>query len=303
TNNSLATATAFSAYAVYEVTWAGLAITPGIRTELVHTTLDDDLAGTSANRTDNTWAPGIGAFYSITDHLGVLAGVYEGFSPVAPGQPDAIQPEQSTNYEGGARFRHGDTSAEVIGFFSDYSNLSGDCSFSAGCSEDMLLDQFNGGAVHVYGLEALLGHTFEVRDVSFPARLTYTLTQSSFRSSFSSADPQWGDVDKGDSLPYVPEHQGSLSLGISRPMWNVVVSTTYVGEMWEMAGQGDPAPGEATDDYFMVDVVANHTVFDRGQVYLRIDNLLSADPIVSRRPFGARPSKPLLAQVGFKYTY
>src|SRR5690606_5377617 len=226
TSDNRGEAMALAAYAAYDITAFDLTLSPGIRTEYVQTTLRDDLNGATVERADHVWSPGLGAFYGVTETLGFLAGVYRGFSPVAPGQPEAIRPEESTNYEAGARFRRDNTRAEFIGFFSDYENLLGECSFSAGCTEDMLLDQFNGGRVHIFGIEAMGGHTIDAGPVTFPLRINYTFTQSSFRTSFLSDDPQWGDVGVGDELPYVPEHQVNFAAGVARPLWNVMLNAT-----------------------------------------------------------------------------
>ena len=35
----------------------------------------------------------------------------------------------------------------------------------------------------------------------------------------------------------------------------------------------------------------------------RVDNLLDREYVVSRRPFGARPGRPVAAQVGVEYVF
>jgi Fe(3+) dicitrate transport protein len=296
-----ATALAFSSHLAYEIEFWRLTLTPGARLEVVHTELTDDLTGARTERTDSVVLPGAGAFFAVTDDFGFLAGAYEGFSPVSPGQPTNVKPEKSANYEAGARFQRGTTQLEAIGFYNDYSNLTGECGFSTGCDETLVGRQFNGGQVDVWGLELLLAHTFKVSDVRFPSKLSYTFTKSEFGTSFASENPEFGDVERGDSLPYVPEHQASLSLGVERDAWSTTVVSSYVGRMREQASQGDNAL--FTDDFLMVDVAAEHRLWDKARVYLRVDNLLGLDPIASRRPFGARPVKPLMAQVGLKVDF
>ena len=46
---------------------------------------------------------------------------------------------------------------------------------------------------------------------------SYTLTLSSFLSAFQSANPQFGAVEVGDQLPYVPVHQAERVRG--RPLF------------------------------------------------------------------------------------
>ena len=159
--------------------------------------------------------PGVGLHYELTPWWGLLGGVHSGFSPVSPGQPKEVNPEQSINYELGSRVAWKKTEAELIGFFNDYSNLTGECTFSSGCADELLNQQFNGGQVHVYGLESVLG-----QEVAGPwgmnllGKVLYTLTLSDFQSNFSSSNPQFGEVEAGDALPYVPQHQGTFLGGI-----------------------------------------------------------------------------------------
>ncbi len=47
----------------------------------------------------------------------------------------------------------------MVGFFNDYKDLTGTCTLSGGCDEDNEGQQFNGGAVWVYGLEATASWT------------------------------------------------------------------------------------------------------------------------------------------------
>src|SRR5262249_13088872 len=157
--------------------------------------------------------PGIGAQYTFWDSLSVLAGVHRGFSPVAPGQ--SVKPEYSVNYEAGTRyFDKAHRSAELIGFFNDYSNVLGECSVSEGCTQTSTDLQFNGGKAHVYGIEIGGGDTFDLgRKIGLPVRVAYTFMRSSFRSDFQSQNPFFGDVHRGDELPYLPRHQLAVHAG------------------------------------------------------------------------------------------
>ena len=300
-------AIAFAAYLAYGLRFFDLTVTPGLRMEVIRTNFVDDLAGTSIGSTETVFLPGLGLHYALTDQFGVLAGVHRGFSPVSPGQPDEVEPELSTNYEVGLRYSDPDEQAlgEVIGFFSDYSNLTGECSGSTGCSPDLLDRQFNGGEVQVIGLEMAGTYSFVLSQAwRLPVRATYTFTRGTFRTDFESDNPQFGSVLRGDELPYVPTHQARFQAGLSHERWNFNASLTYVGEMREEAGQGDPEPGDLpmTDDYVMVDALASYRLFDPIEVYLRFENILNQRGIVARRPFGARPTRPFQVFVGMRAT-
>lgn len=301
TTDNFAQAIAGAAYLVYGIDVAGLTLRPGIRTEVIHTRQSDELTDARQAETRAVALPGIGATYRVAESVSLLAGVHRGFSPVAPGQPAEVEPELSIAYEAGARFIEEGRDLELIGFVNDYSNLTGQCAFATGCSDGMLDRQFNGGSVLVYGVEAVAAWRFALgNDFVLPARVTYTFTGSSFRTAFTSEDPTFGDVVVGDELPYVPEHQGQVQVGLEHPRAGFRVVGSFVGEMREEAGQG-PTPEElSTDRLAMVDVIAFTQLRPRLRLYLRLENVFDQQPIASRRPFGARPVRPFMVYIGLK---
>jgi Fe(3+) dicitrate transport protein len=294
-------ALAFATHAAWALEWRGLRVTPGARLEVIEGADRNRLAGTLTRNTQVAVMPGVGLSYALGAHTALLAGVNRGFSPVAPGQPDSVRPEYSINYEAGARWRDEDrgTLLEAVGFFNDYSNLTGECSFASGCGE--IDRQFNGGRVFVWGAELVAAHTVRAgAHVEVPLRATYTYTGSSFRTAFESENPQFGDVEVGDALPYVPEHQLSVQAGVERrDAWQAAAALSVVSAMREEAGQGDD--DLRTDAQYLLDLTGRVRVFRNADVTLRLENVLFQDPIGSRRPFGARPVRPFQAQIGFAY--
>ncbi len=282
-----------------------LYLTPGVRLEIIRLEHRDDLADTSDDRTDVVVIPGLGAFYAITENVGALAGVHRGFSPVAPGQDDAIDPETSINYEAGVRFAWPLTRGELIGFFNDYENLSGVCTFSSGCDPNDIDRQFDGGEVDVYGAEVALGQKVPLWGaVALNVDVSYTLTLAEFKTSFTSDFEQFGDVQEGDALPYVPAHQVSASVGLGSDRWGVDVSVLYTGEMLDVAGDPDAlAAADKVPSRTVVDVAARYGLSERDAFYGKVDNLLDEAYIASRRPFGVRAGKPRQVVVGYKHSF
>lgn len=305
-------AMALAAHALDQFSIWRLTITGGARFEFINTSRE--LLGEGQEdepimeNTQAVFLPGIGAQLDIIDGFGVLAGVHRGFSPVAPGQPDEVEPEQSIAYETGVRWidQERGSVVELIGFYNDYSNLLGQCTFSAGCEEENLDNQFNSGAVDVYGVESVIRHDFTLDAArSIPVRGSYTYTLSEFQSEFDSDNPQFADVQPGDRLPYIPIHQATARVGYSGPRIRANVGASYVGEMREEASQGDQ-PQQAgdtvrfTDAYWLVDALVAVRVWRNFEIYGKGDNLLDARPIAARRPFGARPIRPLYLQGGIR---
>jgi len=76
-----------------------------------------------------------------------------------------------------------------------------------------------------------------------------------------------------------------------------------VDSMREVAGGDDAPDSEKTDRMVLLDVTARYRPLEWMEVYLKGENLLNSQPIVSRRPYGARPGKPLLASGGIKLSW
>ena len=294
--------TAWAFHIQDQLFWRNLLISPGIRLEIISTKFRDRLSDSSLKNTDTVVVPGIGVHYQWTRWLGILAGIHKGFSPVSPGQDTQVNPESSISYEAGARGTWKSTQIELLGFFNDYSNLTAECTVGTGCGESLLNDQFNGNAVHVYGMETLLTHQRKGPfGLELTGKLSYTLTLSNFRTSFTSNHPQFGDVEKGDELPYVPNHQLSAVAGVKRNRFAWNLSAVYMGAMRDIAGSGTIPQAERIDDHFVMDVSSQFQTSANSHLYLKIDNVLATNYVISKRPFGARPGRPFQLTLGFKF--
>ena len=295
---------ALAGFASSDIIVGSLTLSPGLRVE--HIRNDFEQGETTSERTQTAVLPGAGLFYGFTDTMGVLAGAYRGFRPVSPGQNAEIEPAYSVNYEAGFRLQDEERAlyVDVVGFFSDYSNLVADCTAGGGCRDDQIDQQFEAGAVDVYGAELAADYEIAASEaLTVPLRATYTLTLSSFRSDFTSANPQFGAIEAGDSLPYIPVHQASLATGLEAELWAARANVTYVGAMPEAAGEGLTLSGFETDDFVMLDLAAEYSPVDALTLYTRADNVLGVAPIVSRRPYGARPGKPFMLMGGARLTF
>ncbi|WP_437596647.1 TonB-dependent receptor [Sorangium sp. So ce590] len=285
------------------VTWRSLTVTPGVRIEMMRSAFVDRAAGSEQTRLARALLPGAGAYYALTEALGLLAGVYRGFSPPAPGSDEHVLPELSVNYEGGARFADGPLRAELIGYYNDYSNITDVCTLSSGCLDADLDRQYDAGEARIYGVEAYAEHEVPLGQLKLPITVAYTLTQTEFLSSFTSDDPIFGRVAKGDEMPYVPRHQASLSVGVEHERAGVVVGASYVSAMREKAGGEPMSQALATDEQLLIDASAKVRVVGPLVLYANARNILGSQYIVSRRPFGARPNAPRWIQVGAKASF
>ncbi len=302
TNNNV-TAQAIAVYLYDEVTLGDLTLSGGFRSEFISTEFIDLKTNSKVVLDDSVILPGFGLSYKFAPYTRFLAGVHAGFVPVVPGSDVNVKPEESVNYEFGVRFASPTIQAAVIGFFSDYSNLSGTCTFSSGCGNANLDLGFNAGEVDIYGLEAdmnkNLPSVFNSR-FSMPLRLVYTYTRSEFKSDFTSPRPDLANVKAGDELPNLPEHMLTARIGLSDDRWQTALSFNYVAAMRTVAGRGEPDKKDRSDVQTVVDFSLNYLLSSRGQVYLTVDNVFDDTAIVARRPFGVRPGKPRSFLLGYQ---
>ncbi len=299
---------AFSVFLQDTINLSQLALTFGIRGEYFDSLYQNKKIDKKADwlkKSSHIWLPSISGFYTINNNAGLLFGIHEGFIPTSPKESPQIDIENSINYEVGGRYNNGNTKLEGIVFFNDIKNLKEGCSFSAAASCGNSLDaEFNGGKVDVLGLELSASHNFTLSNHwEVPVSMVYTYTTSEFKSDFISDFPMWGAITQGDSLPYLPENQLTLSTSLVGEQWEVNTIIRYIDEMKEASGQGVLLSNVTTSSYVVVDLSASYNFDKYGKVYFKVDNILDEQEIVSRRPYGARPSKPQQLQLGYQYSF
>lgn len=309
--NRVGEAEAWALFVRDTIDWERWTLAPGIRYE----TIDHqrtDYGSADPNRTSPTsvredtvdvWIPGIGAMYHLDEAWRLVAGVHRGFS--SPGPGSTADPEKSWNYEAGVRFADQGTHFEAVGFFNDYSNLVGTCTASTGggCT---IGDQFEGGEARVYGLELVAGHDAGRQlgwALSVPLAATYTYMKGEFRNSFSSSFGEWGDVQSGDELPYMPRHQLTLSAGLEGNDWRTTLTMNYVDEARAQAGTGAIPEGQRVDSRTLFDISGEYDVTRNASLFASVQNLTDEDYNVGFRPAGARPGMPRTFMAGVKVEF
>jgi len=298
---NLALSRAVALHVSDSLTWGRVLVTPGARLELIDGVSADGLTGQAARSLQVVPLLGLGAVVALPKGLNVFAGVHQGFSPVTPGQAADIRAERALHSEVGLRAPSRRRRFEVVGFFSEYTNITGECTGSSGCSNDAINRQFNGGAARILGVEALASFSVPLPgEVELTPQATYTFTSARFLSDFTSANPLWGAVRAGDSLPYVPMHQAAGRLLFQRQALSLSVGVEVNGAVLEEAGDGTAQPVVPTR--VLLDASASYQ-FGPVTLYVQGNNLTNQAALVARRPFGARPLAPLSVQGGVKLSW
>ena len=309
-DNRIGSAEALSIYVHDEMSFGNFIVTPGIRYEDIELeqrrwsgTDPGRIAGTTSvvrSEVDEVIS-GVGAVYRMAEAWTLLGGVHKGFNSPSPGSN--AEAEESVNYEAGARYAREAASAELIAFYNDYDNLVGTCTASTG-GGCILGDQFAGGKVQMRGLELSGRYEFDLeRGLRLPVQLAYTYTNAEFRTSFESGFEEWGGVEVGDELPYLPEHQAQLLAGLAAERWSVNFAASFVDAMRIEAGQGATSPTGATDSNWVVDLAGDWTLTDNLRLFARVENVLDEAYVVAWRPAGARPGRPRTALIGINASF
>jgi len=272
---------------------------PGVRHERITARTGTQDSGPTEEQTHSVWLPGVGGYIQLAPTLAVIGGVNKGFSPVPPGSAEGSVPETAWNYEAGLRYASALTTMEVFGFYSDYQNLTGQCTLSGGCTDEQLDTQFNGGEATVKGIETSMGQVVELgRGIALDADMAYAWTDAQFSSDFLSRFPQFGLVTAGDRLPYVPRHQGSGALALIHEQVTVSAQVSGRSGMHDAAASADDEM--AIDSALSLDVGAEWRLGKRVGLYANGSNLTDRRSIESWRPYGARPTAPRSWMVGLK---
>ena len=309
-SNRIDSAEATALFVEDRFTSGDITVTAGARYEEI-TVMRDDWGKTDPDRSEtpsqrkhtmDVIVPGIGVEYAINEFQTVSVGVHKGFAPPGPGTSGvtdkAVDPETSMNTEIGFKSNQGLNSLEFTLFMNSYDNLLGaDTAASGGGSDEL----FNGGAVDISGFELYLRRVLvDNGRIQMPLELSWTSTNSEFQESF---DGFWGEVSKGDELPYLPDTMIALNLGLNVDKLSANISMKKTSEMRTVAGSGRIAESNATDELTIIDLGLRYALQDNIRLSFGINNFMNDEGIAARRPYGARPTMPRSFSLGVDYTF
>ena len=298
-----------------------LIVTPGIRYESLDYSYDQNTRTSdkspAAGRGDlDVVTGGLGLSYDLQDSLNLFAGVYRGASLPGPRSyirsGESLKEESSVSYELGARYQNEAFIATGAIFYSDLSDFivpdnlgTGFEEFEGG--ETVVIDDGpNDGEISALGLELQLGYDFGAANgagYSLPVTFGITLTKAEFESGASSADGAsiFSGARPGNTVPYVPEVQFHVGVGLDAGKYRIALDGTYVGDTnasgangsgpYNHSGAYDSRYGEVPG-YFIADLTVQYQLTDNTKVFATARNLFDEQYVVGRLPQGARPGMP-----------
>ena len=295
--NRVTSANALAGYLLAKLRYDAWTVTAGLRYEDVDLLKKDytkeDLARSGKVRIETpnharVLIPGVGLHYQLMPAASVFFGIHKGFAP--PSAELYQKPESSVNMELGTHVAIGNFRAELIGFYNNYSNMLGsDLAASGGAGT---LEQFNVGEARVKGAEFLVQYQPLPKNcnVRLPLQVSYTYTDTEIRNSFESHS--WGNVVRGDEIPYIFKHALNMQLGIECKWFYANIGTRYNSDMRTSPGQGTIAEREKVPANLIFDASLNVFVNKYLTVRLNAINLTNRVYLTSRHPAGLRAGHP-----------
>ena len=296
--NRVTSANALAGYLLAKLRYDAWTVTAGLRYEDVDLLKKDytkeDLARSGKVRIETpnharVLIPGVGLHYQLMPAASVFFGIHKGFAP--PSAELYQKPESSVNMELGTRVAIGNFRAELIGFYNNYSNMLGsDLAASGGAGT---LEQFNVGEARVKGAEFLVQYQPLPKNcnVRLPLQVSYTYTDTEIRNSFESHS--WGNVVRGDEIPYIFKHALNMQWGIECKWFYANIGARYNSDMRTSPGQGTIAEREKVPANLIFDASLNVFVNKYLTVRLNAINLTNRVYLTSRHPAGLRAGHPL----------
>ena len=314
----------------YDISFKRLKVSPGVRYENIHFnfqnygTADNARLGTVLRSAENQLTvilPGIGLHYWLNENMNLLGGVHKGFSP--PGMPSVTatsgqaKMETSVNYELGYHFEKNGYTAQVVGFYNNYSNILGSDNMSGGGAGTG--DMFNAGNANIQGIEIsfegnLLSNKNNPSGISFPVSLAYTFTDARFQETFINEGGDWGigRINQGDRIPFITPHLLTANVGMSNQKFDITLSSRFTGITRVKPGAGSPiiptdlvkyADVNALAEFLIIDLSTNYDVTESLTAFATINNLTNSKAIVANLPQGYRPNMPLSFNTGLKIRF
>jgi len=307
---SAAAATPTEGYARALSLWLGdrvrvgeLTLLPLVRHERIESRANVDLPTSARNELSKTTF-GLGSNLPLNDRWTLLAGVHQGFAPPGSNATEGSRGEESTNVEGGFRYRGSMLALDVVGFHTDYDNALRNCLVANPCANGDVLGVQQDGGKRVYGLET--GATVllaQLGGVGVPLQLSHTYTHGEYTRG---ADVASG-VREGDVLDYTPAHIGRLGVGVEQEgRGGFHAGVNYSGGACvntTCGREGVDTRFLRTESLLTVDLSGTVRVNGNVEFYGKVENLLDERKITHRGADGARGSAARYLATGLRITF
>jgi Fe(3+) dicitrate transport protein len=281
---------AWETYLTDEILLDRLTLSPGIR----YTSVEYEYKGTKRSVRDVLG--GIGGTYDLGAHL-LFAGVHQGHA--LPGYSAAtsnLEEEKSLGFEIGSRGSMSSVNYELAYFNTKIKDMIAVPSLASGLGDEAS----NIGEATIDGIELMLSKDL-VADASFsvPLSISSTFTNAEFDTATKhDAEDRYAGGSPGNKIPYVPEVQYNIRLGIVCENWS-----SYLNYHWQDEVYTDAVNSSIIDDYGTLDWSGFYDIKPGVTIFAKVTNLADEKYAVSDMPDGLRPGAPRVATLGMEFDF
>ena len=281
---------AWETYLTDEILLDRLTLSPGIR----YTSVEYEYKGRKRSVSDVLG--GIGGTYDLGAHL-LFAGVHQGHA--LPGYSAAtsnLEEEKSLGFEIGSRGSMSSVNYELAYFNTKIKDMIAVPSLASGLGDEAS----NIGEATIDGIELMLSKDL-VADTSFsvPFSISSTFTNAEFDTATKAdAGDRYTGGSPGNKIPYVPEVQYNIRLGLVYENWS-----SYLNYHWQDEVYTDAANSSIIDDYGTLDWSGFYDIKPGVTIFAKVTNLADEKYAVSDMPDGLRPGAPRVASLGMEFDF
>ena len=281
---------AWETYLTDEILLDRLTLNPGIR----YTSVEYEYKGTKRSVRDVLG--GIGGTYDLGAHL-LFAGIHQGHAlPGYSAAQKSLDEETSLGFEIGSRGSMSSVNYELAYFNTKIKDMIAVPSLASGQGDEAR----NIGEATIGGIELMLSKDM-VTDTSFsvPLSISSTFTNAEFDTATKAdAGDRYAGGSPGNKIPYVPEVQYNIRLGVVYENWS-----SYLNYHWQDEVYTDAANSSIIDDYGTLDWSGFYDLKPGVTLFAKVTNLADEKYAVSDMPDGLRPGAPRVASLGMEFDF
>jgi Fe(3+) dicitrate transport protein len=281
---------AWETYLTDEILLDRLTLSPGIR----YTSVEYQYKG--AQRSVYDLLAGLGGTYDLGEHL-AFAGVHQGHA--LPGYSAAtsnLEEEKSLGFEIGSRGSLSTINYELAYFSTKIKDMIAVPSLASGLGDEAS----NIGEATIDGIELMLSKDLASNSsFSVPLSISSTFTNAEFDTATKpDAEDRYAGGSPGKKIPYVPEVQYNIRLGLVYENWS-----SYLNYHWQDEVYTDAANSSIIDEYGTLDWSGFYDIKPGVTLFAKVTNLTDEKYVTSDMPDGLRPGAPRVASLGMEFNF
>ena len=204
--------------------------------------------------------------------------------------------EKSLGFEIGSRGSLSSINYELAYFNTKIKDMIAVPSLASGLGDEAS----NIGEATIDGIELMLSKDL-VADASFsvPLSISSTFTNAEFDTATKAdAGDRYTGGSPGNKIPYVPEVQYNIRLGLVYENWS-----SYLNYHWQDEVYTDAVNNSIIDDYGTLDWSGFYDIKPGVTIFAKVTNLADEKYAVSDMPDGLRPGAPRVATLGMEFDF